>query len=103
MLIDNIKQYFQLKQELKLLNKELKDKLMEDKNYGDLAEDMRESSEVLRSYKKKLISEMPSIGSISLKADKKRAEIKALKAVISDSVVAVEKSSGAQIQLEFKF
>lgn len=95
--------YFNLKKDLRVLNRELKDKLLEDEEFEAFYEDYRASSEVMRSYKKKLIAEVPSLGAAQKKIKDKRDELKVVKKAIEGNVVHTIKDTGEQLSFAFSF
>ena len=91
------------KQSLKTLNKEMKDELSKNPEYDAFASDLRDSSEVLRSCKERLISTTPSLGALENKRVKMKEAIKEVKCSIEQSCKVVDKNDGSIVQLQLKF
>ena len=98
-----LNQYLLTKKEIKALNREMKDELLKDNDYADFSDEHKTTGEVLRSHKSKLVSESVFMGSIASKIEKKKSELKVLKASIADSLIVTEKESGEVVQYSFDF
>ena len=98
-----LNQYLLTKKEIKALNREMKDELLKDTDFAEFNDEHKTTGEVLRSHKAKLVSESVFMGSIASKIEKKKAELKVLKASITDSLIVTEKESGEVVQYSFDF
>jgi hypothetical protein len=103
MLQNIISQYLQLKQNLKLLTKELREELEKDNEYSIFNDDCKASNEVKRACRERLIETSPSIGSLNNKVLKAKGECKLLKEAIEQACKVVDSETGEQLSLDFKF
>lgn len=100
---DLIQKYSTLKLDLKSLRSELSEAFAKDSDHAALHEDLKATSEALRSYRKKLLSESPEIGGINARLITKRQELKAAKEAIFNNVKVVDSATGDVVQLAFSF
>jgi chromosome segregation ATPase len=100
---DQIKKLFSLKEEVKNINKELKDKMSEYPEYQQFADDLKETKEVYNSFRNNLISTTPDLGALDNKKRNIKNEIKILMEAIKANCMVVDKSTGEAVQLSFNF
>lgn len=93
----------QLKTQKKELGKELRIALLENPEFASFDDEAKAASEVLRSFKNKLIQETPALGALAMKIGNKKMEIKVCKQSIRDSIMVVSKADGSQLELDLKF
>jgi len=93
----------QLKVQKKELGKELRNALLDNSEFFGFQDEANAASEVLRSFKNKLIAENPALGALSKKIQDKKSEIKTVKQAIRDSIMVVSKADGSQLELDLKF
>lgn len=98
-----LRQLSTLKASKKELGKELRTALLENSEFAGFDNEARAASEVLRSFKNKLIAETPALGSMMKRIQDKKNEIKNLKQIIKDGLIVSEKDTGAQIVMDLRF
>ena len=87
------------KKEIKAMNNELKEDLLNNAEYAEFYEDKKESAEVLRSYRAKLIKESTFLSSLIAKINVKKNEIKLAQGLLNDRLIITDKESGESVQL----
>ena len=88
-----------LKADKKLLNETLKSYLLDDPDYLEVYEERKQTNELLRLNKKRLIETSPIIAKSVNDINNKQAEIKLIKDALNDSIIITNKDNGEQLSL----